>query len=78
MPWHSRNQAAGQRGVPPGLPQWETMEPNKWHSSYEHRLCCDSVHRRVFKTRAHRAKMSCRSEGARRPLPAGDSTELNK
>lgn len=53
MPRHCRNQAAGQRGVPPGLPRWETMQSNKWQSSYAPHLCYDSVHRRVFLRREH-------------------------
>lgn len=53
MPRHCRNQAAGQRGVPPGLPRRETMESNKWQSSYAPHLCYDSVHRRVFLRREH-------------------------
>lgn len=53
MPRHCRNQAAGQRGVPPGLPRRETMESNKWQSSYAPHLCYDSVHHRVFLRREH-------------------------
>lgn len=43
-----RNQAAGQMGVSPRLPRWETIEPNKWPSSRAHHLRYDSMHPGLF------------------------------
>lgn len=72
-------QHKGQRGVSPSLTVWETIEPNKWSSSCTHHLMLWLGHPRLFlRSRAHPAKISCRSGGVQCTFPVGDNTGLNK
>lgn len=58
---------------------WETTEPNKWLSRCAHHLFLWlHASQALFKSGAHRAKRSGRSEGVRRTFPVGDNTELNE